>query len=62
VVAEAEVAGADLDIFGPRRRLVEAGAPGDNAVEAAVHAGGGDRQQAATVFERQGPPFDMPVG
>jgi hypothetical protein len=62
VVAEAEMAGADLDILGQRRRLVEAGAPGDNAVEAAVYRGGGHRQRAATVFEWQGPPFDVPVG
>ena len=62
VVAEAEVAGADLDVFGQGRRLVQAGAPGDNAVEAAVYTGGGHRQRAATVFQGQGQSFDMPVG
>jgi hypothetical protein len=62
VVAEAEMAGADLDVLGQRGRPVDAGAPGDKAVEAAVHRGGRHRQRAATLLERQGPPFDVLVG
>src|SRR5258705_2455832 len=62
MVAEAEMAGADLDILGKVRRLVEEGASGNNAVEAAVYRSGGHRQRAATIFERQCQPFNVPVG
>jgi hypothetical protein len=53
MAADAEVAGVDLDVLGAGGGLVQAGPPGDDAVQARVDGGGRDGQRPEAGLQRQ---------
>jgi hypothetical protein len=61
MVADAEVARVDLDVLGAAGGLVQAGPPGDDAVQARVDGGGWDGQRPEAGLQRQLDRFGVPV-
>jgi hypothetical protein len=70
MIGDAEVADENSDVLGARRRLVQAGPPGDDPVERGGDRRCRDRKRPFVVFERQiqglgvlvGVKLKLPVG
>ena len=60
MVADAEVARVDLDVLCVAGGLVQAGPPGDDAVQARVDRGGWDGQWPEAALQRQLDLFGVP--